>query len=416
LDAVHILVVTPIPPWPTVTGAQMRLANVVAGLSRLGRVDLFVLLGRSTRDVVSVPPGAPVQRVGAAYRPWRRWNWPVRAAWALRGDVPLELAGRDYRDVRTRFRQWAVGRYDLVWAHRVESYHALGACFRAPVVVDFDDLEDHKIAARLRMRGAVGTARGVARVRQAGSWVQGVRNALCWRRLQQAVARAVDTVVVCSEVDRRRLGVGNAVVVPNGYSEPDAPAGRVDVGDPPVVTFVGFLPYAPNADAAVYLARAIGPRVRARIPDVQIRLVGYADGRIAALHDPPRVVVTGYVPEVVTELRRADALAVPVRFGGGTRIKVLEGFAHRIPVVSTTAGAEGIEARDGVEILLRDTPEAFAQGCVALLRDLRLRQALTDAAHALFMARYRWEQVQDTVTAVASSVVTGHGGRVAVPG
>jgi glycosyltransferase involved in cell wall biosynthesis len=174
-----------------------------------------------------------------------------------------------------------------------------------------------------------------------------------------------------------------------------------------VIAFVGFLPYGPNCDAATYLARTIAPLVRARIPNVQVRLVGYADDRVVRLHDPPRVVVTGYVPDVVTELRAADVLAVPVRFGGGTRIKILEGFAHRIPVVATSVGAEGIEATDGVEILLRDDPQRFAEACVTLLRDRTLRRALSDAAHALFEERYRWEPVQEKVAALAAAVASG---------
>lgn len=230
------------------------------------------------------------------------------------------------------------------------------------------------------------------------------RNIGCWRRLQLDVARRAGAVAVCSEMDRGRLGVANAVVVPNGYQLAGPPVGRIAVGDPPVIAFVGFLPYAPNFDAAGYLARTIAPLVRAKLPSVQVRLVGFANDDIMTLHDPPRVVVTGYVPDVATELRAADLLAVPIRFGGGTRIKVLEGFAHRIPVVATTIGAEGIEATDEVEIMLRDEPQGFAEACVRLLRDAALRHKITEAAHALFRRKYRWEAIQERVAAVAMAV------------
>src|SRR5262249_44972626 len=157
-----------------------------------------------------------------------------------------------------------------------------------------------------------------------------------------------------SDRDAERLAVPNAAVVPNGYDEPVAPLGRAEVGDPPTILLTGLMTYPPNADAARWLTTDIAPRVREQLPAAQVRLVGRADQRVTALGDGDRVVVTGWVEEIDPELARADVVAVPVRFGGGTRIKVLEAFAHRIPVVSTTLGVEGLDVEAGRELLIAD--------------------------------------------------------------
>lgn len=138
------------------------------------------------------------------------------------------------------------------------------------------------------------------------------------------------------------------------------------------------------------------------LPD--LRLVGHADEKVQKLHDPPRTVVTGFVRDVRTELALADVIAVPIRCGGGTRIKILEGFAHRIPVVSTSKGAEGIDAAHGREIIIGDTPEAFADGCVRLLTDGQYRCAVIEAAHVLFVEKYRWDRIHGRIASLGEHV------------
>jgi glycosyltransferase involved in cell wall biosynthesis len=151
------------------------------------------------------------------------------------------------------------------------------------------------------------------------------------------------------------------------------------------VLLQGVLYYAPNTDAATWLATTIAPALRRLVPDAVVRLVGDTNPTVDALHDPPRVTVTGFVTDIAVELSGADLVAVPLRSGSGTRVKVLEAFAHRLPVVSTTLGAEGLGAEDGVHVLLADDADAFARACARVLTDAALRARMTAAAHALFL-------------------------------
>ncbi|MDR7543843.1 MAG: glycosyltransferase family 4 protein [Armatimonadota bacterium] len=385
----------------------MRLANVLAGLARLGHVDLFVLTHDREHESLVPPPGTPVRRARAVARPVQRFTLAARLAWLVGGRLPSAFAGRDYREVRSGFRGWAAGHYDLAWLSRLESYVALAPCVAAPMIVDLDDLEDHKLSGFLGVSSLSGGRSTGARITRVLSRLQGSRNVARWRHLQAAAARSAAAVAVCSELDRQRLGAPNAVVVPNGYDPQDRPVGRVTVGDPPTLTFPGYHHYPPNADAARYLVKHIGPLVRRDVPGTQIRLVGPADARIRPLHDPPRVVVTGFVDDIRCELARADVVAVPLRYASGTRIKILEAFAHRIPVVSTTIGAEGLEVTPGRHLIVADGAERFAEGCVTLLTQPEVRRAVVEAAAALFEERYRWDHIQELVTALGMRVAAG---------
>jgi glycosyltransferase involved in cell wall biosynthesis len=136
-----------------------------------------------------------------------------------------------------------------------------------------------------------------------------------------------------------------------------------------------------------------------------VRLVGHApESVLSKLSSPPEVIATGWVPRMEDELERADVLAVPIRYGGGTRIKILEGFAHRIPVVSTSQGAHGLDVEDGRHLLIADTPEGFANACAELCLDEERRRALSDHAQSLFLERYEWSTIGRTIREMARQV------------
>jgi glycosyltransferase involved in cell wall biosynthesis len=129
--------------------------------------------------------------------------------------------------------------------------------------------------------------------------------------------------------------------------------------------------------------------------------VGRFDRRTQDLAQVEGVTMTGHVDDMAGELSRCDVAAVPIRFGSGTRVKILEAFAHRIPVVSTTLGAEGLEAVDGEHLLLADDPTSFARACERLLGDVVLRKRVAEAGADLWDRRYRAEVLRRRVIEVA---------------
>jgi len=201
--------------------------------------------------------------------------------------------------------------------------------------------------------------------------------------------------VTVSELDRATLHglapLGRFVVVPNGV---DTEALRPDSGGDGGIVFVGGSTWFPNQDAMTYFCEAILPLVRRRDGRTAMRWVGRAseEERVRYRRDYG-IELTGYVPDVRPYVSDAACYVVPLRIGGGTRIKILDDLAMVKAVVSTWIGCEGLDATDGEYILVRDTPDAFAAAVCDVLRDRELRNRLGRAARATAERIYSWEVI-----------------------
>ncbi len=348
-------------PWPEDRGPRLRLSMVLRGLRRCGPVELFSAVSNLRTDIDAPDPSLGLDRVswvGFDNRP----PTGVRLAPSLaRAGLPLGLPWQDGPTVRRALARFASGRYDLVWCFGARPWVLSGEPSLAPTVLDLDDLEDQKILGRLAVPRPTPESR-VDRARRSGGELVSREEVRRWQRLHRRAGRRASAVVVCSEIDAERArgsGVERVAVIPNGYRWVDHPVGRETVGRPPTVLFQGLLRYPPNIEAARWLAREVAPRLRDRVPDVEVRLVGEHGPELEDLHDPPRVSVVGRVPDMADELAGVDLVVVPVRYGSGTRVKILEAFAQRIPVVSTSVGAEGIGAWTGSTCSSATTPRRW---------------------------------------------------------
>lgn len=380
-------------PWPPRTGYRQRLDCVLRTLATEADVDFLAVLP-AERATPPPPPDVRLARhavVVAGARPEPRTR---RLGRWLVGAQPRALVWRDWSGCRAALAGWPGG-WDLAWFSHAPAFVGLADLVDAPHVVDLDNLESSALRHRLRTR----TARPTALAHAAADGLDARR----WRRIEQAAAEQTAAVIVCSGVDRDRLGAANARIVPNGYELAESPAPRAPSGRP-VLLMVGLLTYEANRDAAAYVADRVLPLIRRRLPDAQLRIVGRYDreAEVASLRGRPGVVVTGELADLGSELAAADVAVVPIRFGGGTRIKILEAFAHRIPVVTTTVGCEGLDVQAGRHLLVADDAAAFADACVALCRDAGLREQLTGAAHDLWAERYRWSAIAPTIRAIAA--------------
>ena len=400
-----ILVVASDFPWPKIQGGHIRLATAIRSLAELGDLDLFALYDDRRSDRPSLP-AVPVRRLKTVVQPGspRQLRW--RAAWLTRRGIPIEVAmQRGDAAPRIELESWVSDAYDLVWFERAATFDLVGRPHLGPTIVDLVDLEDTKARLRARIiKAQLPRRKGVASLRQTAALAQARVNARDWRAFQHSVAREVDRVVLSSDLDVRQSGLGNAVVVPNTYERPERAAGHVEVGKPPVILFQATFDYAPNMDAVDWLVDEVAPRIRARVPEIEIRLVGKPVPGVTRRHWPAAVTVVGVVPAMEQELARADLAVVPIRFGSGTRLKILESFAHRVPVVSTTIGAEGLDVEEGVHLLLADDPDTFARACERLLTEPDLRKRLVDAAQERYLERYECSAASDSIHVLVREV------------
>ena len=224
--------------------------------------------------------------------------------------------------------------------------------------------------------------------------------------MEQRILGEFDAHLVVSERDRLRLQAiaphARIFVIENGvnveyFTDDESP---VEVLRHRLV-FTGLMDYHANVDAAVHFARTVWPGVYAQRPDLTFTLVGRnPNSEVQSLAELPGVEVTGQVPDVRPYFREAVAAVVPLRIGGGSRLKILEAMASGVPVVSTSLGAEGLAACDGEHILLADTDDDLRRALLELVDDESLRHKIAASARSLIVERYDWPVIGDTLIGI----------------
>jgi len=234
-----------------------------------------------------------------------------------------------------------------------------------------------------------------------------------WRKMQAFEAgecRRYDHVVVVSPEDRelvsREYGVRGVSDVPTGVDTAYfCPSGRYR-RDPHSMVFTGSMDWIPNEDAVRFYVQQILPRIRQTLPDATLVVVGRnpSPALLTLAAREPGVIVTGRVEDVRPYMERAALYVVPLRIGGGTRLKIFEAMAMGLPVVSTRVGAEGLPVTDGQDIVLADSPAQFADAAVQLLTDQTRARTLGDVAARTVRERAGWDRVAAEFAAICERV------------
>jgi len=226
------------------------------------------------------------------------------------------------------------------------------------------------------------------------------------KRYEGKVVREFDHTLAVSEPDRQALveafstvdHCGNEApikVIPIAVDTDQLKPLRRSSGSMNIVT-LGTLHYPPNADGIRWFTNEVFPIIRREVPMVKLTIIGKnppADILELANHYPGVIEVTGYVETLTPYLEKAALMVVPVRAGGGMRVRILEAFARGIPVVTTTIGLEGIDAQPGEHVLVEDTPRGFAEAVVRLINNPSYQDYLGANGRCLAMERYDWRVV-----------------------
>ncbi|HEX6608098.1 MAG TPA: glycosyltransferase, partial [Chloroflexia bacterium] len=259
-----------------------------------------------------------------------------------------------------------------------------------PAVLDLHNVE-YEVLGRV-------AAGGGAPLRRLYNWAEYRK----FRRAEPQLWRRFATLLVTSERDgalvRRHLPGARPVVVPNGvdtgFFRPPPPGAGPEPGAGPQIVFTGMMAYYPNHDGALYFAEAIWPAIRQALPAARWLIVGVEPpSEVRALDGTAGITVTGRVDDVRPYVWRSGASVVPLRMGGGTRLKIVEALAMGQAVVSTAVGCEGIAVDPGRNLLVADDPAAFAAAVVDLLRDPARAAAIGAAGRTLAEREYSWPVV-----------------------
>jgi glycosyltransferase involved in cell wall biosynthesis len=224
---------------------------------------------------------------------------------------------------------------------------------------------------------------------------------------ERKMVRRFQHVIAVSEHDRKLMSrwvdPARITVVPTGVDLKQFKGKSLGQEMENLVIFVGAMDWGPNVDAVQYFCQEIWPAVKAKIPDARFRIVGRNPDRRVEKLAGESIEITGSVPSVVEHLHAASVVVVPLRIGGGTRLKIYEAMAAGKAVVSTSVGAEGLDVHDGSDIVLADDATTFAENVVSLLRDKPLRRRYEQSAAAL-AAQYDWAAISEKFVSVLGSL------------
>jgi len=367
-----VLFVCPFVPWPLVNGGKIRTYHLLRQASAQAEIHLRV-----------IQEPEPVPGAEDALAPWcrslgffersrpgslERWKLPKLERWfhsrALLAAVRADLSRGGFRLLHLD---------ELLLARILPSERAI------PVVQ-----HHHKLDTDLY--GALGG--GASLEQRFDQWKL--------RRLEAESARRYRHHLLCSQDDadtlRARHGALDCAVVPSGF-DPDAFR-----SDPPApvreharLVFLGSMDYGPNVEAVLRFAREILPRIRAVRKETVLAIVGGDPLPEVRALAGEGIQVTGRVPAVQPHLEHASALVVPLRIGGGTRLKIVEALALGTPVVSTTIGAQGLGLAHEEHLLLADGAEQFAAATLRILADPQAAARMGERGRAHVHEHFRWE-------------------------
>ncbi|WP_372522399.1 glycosyltransferase family 4 protein [Sulfuricaulis sp.] len=381
-----ILVLTTKSPFPLYEGRALRTYNLIKQISKNHEIYLFTFV--QTPEEMS---GVEHMRTFCAhveaeplYLGAGKWRILPDLVRELFGTSPLLAVKYRSRTMRKKIRAiLATQDIDLVHLDMLHLGDYIDACRGKPVV-----LVEHNVESVLLRR----------RVENESNWLRKAYlyyQYLKLLRYEARICRQADHVVAVSEVDadllRNLSGAKGITAISNGVDT----AYFREIGSPRHVNglvFVGGLNWFPNYDAIRYFCSEVLPRVAAEIPDVTLTVVGKSpdNKKIRDIIGNPRVRLTGLVDDVRPEISEADAYVVPLRIGGGTRLKILDALSMGKAIVSTSVGCEGLDVVHGRDLLVADDPEAFARETVGVLRDRELARRLGEAGRRLVQQKYEW--------------------------
>lgn len=374
-EPLKCLFVSPVVPWPPDSGGRIRTWQLLRALRAQrdrAEVHLRVVQGEhgdtaGLRELESVCASVKAFARAPA-NAWTRLTRAKQERWFR--STSLTAALRE----ETRGE-----RYDVVHVDEMFVVRALPASMQAPLVV-----HHHKLDTRF------------STLEPSANPLANAFDGFKLARLEDFAARRSCFHVLTSVEDERALKLRfpelATAVVENGF-DPAAFFPQATKRERSELLFLGSLDYWPNVDGLTWFVREVLPRIAVARPDVRLQIVGRAPTSAAQALAAKNVSLVGAVPDVRPYLARASALVIPLRIGGGSRLKLVEAMATATPVVSTRIGAEGLGFQDPEHLWLADDADAFARSTLAALDDPRGAGARAGRGRAFALQHYAWDDL-----------------------
>lgn len=298
--------------------------------------------------------------------------------------------------------------FDIVHFERISLAHSLLDNLneirkqKVRAVIDLDELESEVIARSLSYDSN-------SRTISFGRFLRRL-DLKRLRKYESEIIPQFDACTVSSDIEMRHLSrLGNTnknEVIPNSIDTRYYASDILNETKNQDILFLGQMSYSPNVDAVTYFVQKIFPSILKKVPTARFFIVGQKPSQnIMKLHDATRVIVTGEVPDTRVYHEQCSVFVTPIRFGGGTRIKILEAMAMNKAVVSTSIGAEGIPVTHGRDIIIADNDDEFAAQCVKLIKDQPLNRSIGEQARKFVCKYYDSRIIEDRICSYYSSIM-----------
>jgi len=388
-DQPRALLISPEAPYPLDGGGPLRTASLMQYLGERYALDM-VIFRHPEQDVTSYLPSGLIREVNTITLRSHRTNVAARLTRngerLLRHTPPLvdRFSGYESEVLQVlQGRRYDVSVVEHFWA---ASYLPIVRKFSKLTILDLHNIESiwHEGCARI--------------ARFPRSWAHR-RFARAAKRLERSWLANCDLLLTPSAADLQRVRV-RGIRVPVKIFPNSIPFRPIPYKPPDYsVAFAGNLEYEPNQVGVKFFLDSVWPLLAARFPTLKFRIVGKNAHAIAAFtQGKPRVEVTGPVEDAFGCLAASEVCVAPLLSGSGTRLKIIEYWAARKPVVSTRIGAEGLNARDGDDVLLADNPAAFAAAVERILTDEHLRWRLSEFGRARYERDFTWKAAWLTIS------------------
>lgn len=385
----RVLAITTKSPYPLYEGRALRTYNLLKQVARKHEIYLlsFVQTPEERAGIEHLREFCAHVEAVPLHLEHARWHIAMDTLREVFGAAPLHAVKYRSRVMREKVRALlATGTIDVVHLDMLHLGEYLPLCSGVPVV-----LTEHNVESTLLRRRMEATPNALAKLYFFYQYLK-------LRAYEARLCRLADQVVAVSELDARALedlaGIANVTPISNGvdttyFRELHAPTHANGL------VFVGGLTWYPNHDAIRYFCAEILPRVAAEIPDVSLTVVGKnpRTSGIREIAENPRVRLTGLADDVRPLISEAAVYVVPLRIGGGTRLKILDALAMGKPLVSTSVGCEGLDVVSGEHLLIADSADAIARQIIRLLRDPGLGRRLAAAGRQLVERKYEWSVI-----------------------
>ncbi|MEM6253215.1 MAG: glycosyltransferase family 4 protein [Cyanobacteria bacterium P01_D01_bin.156] len=385
------LVIVQVPPYPPTGGVALRNWQTLNLLKRQGDVTIFSVYKGSSTAAALAEKGFQLSHydIASPNRPWhekiKNRLGPLRPDGYYYSDwLYTAAASKQLRQLLHTYQPTLIV-FEELWLY---PYLPVVKNYPCPIILDNHNIEGSKEDYRLQPY----------KLKQI-------------RHIEKKFVRQVDQTWVCSTVDAQQLqqlyGVSNTVkIIANGvqanFYQPTTQQNR----DNHQILFLGKFSYQPNEEAALIAINEIYPTLKKYYSDSQLWLVGRdpTPAMTTAANSDQDIHITGMVADVRPYLQTASVMIVPLRQGGGTRLKIIEAFASHCPVVSTTKGAEGLQAKDNYHLCIGNSPKQIVDQVMHLWQNQPSAQQMAAQAYELFMQNYSWQAVAKSTAAALATL------------